>query len=184
MSVTTTADPVVNTEPGPVTVFVIDETRRGKAKYETCERAGKRIWIDRFDTGIVDITGTGGLPIQVNGRSAAPVTDWLGERGLARRESITHAMIDMSVTCAKAVRDALPHAQLVVDRYRLVKRANQIIETVRRRTTWQSRGRKADPERLARRRPLRGAERLTEVQRTRLIAALDARRRGSESRVE
>ena len=47
----------------------------------------------------------------------------------------------------------------------------------RRRTTWDSRGRrgrKADPEWLNRRRLLRGAERLTEDQRARLIAALDA----------
>jgi transposase len=85
--------------------------------------------------------------------------------------------LTMSVTYAKAVRDALPHAQLIVDRFHLVKRANQMVEAVRRRTTWDSRGRrgrKADPEWLNRRRLLRGAERLTENQRTRLIAALDA----------
>jgi transposase len=160
-----------------VTVLGIDETRRGKAKYQKCRRTGKRVWIDRFDTGLVDITGAGGLLVQVNGRSAAPVIDWLGERDQAWRESITHAAIDMSVTYAKAVRDALPHAQLVVDRYHLVKRTNQMVESVRRRTTWESRGRrgrKADPEWLNRRRLLRGAERLTEAQHTRLIAALDA----------
>jgi hypothetical protein len=59
----------------------------------------------------------------------------------------------------------------------MVKRANQMVEAVRRRTTWDSRGRcgrKVDPEWLNRRRLLRGAERLTENQRARLIAALDA----------
>ena len=83
----------------------------------------------------------------------------------------------MSATYAKAARDALPHAQLIVDRFHLVKRANQTVEAVRRRTTWQSRGRrgrKADPEWINRRRLLRGAERLTDAQRTRLVAALDA----------
>lgn len=171
------ADPVLDTQPEPVTVLGIDETRRGKAKYETCPDTGKRVWIDRFDTGLVDITGAAGLLVQVNGRSAKPVIDWLGERDQAWREQITHVAIDMSVTYAKAARDALPHAQLIVDRFHLVKRANQIVEAVRRRTTWESRGRrgrKADPEWLNRRRLLRGAERLTEEQRDRLIAALDA----------
>jgi transposase len=55
--------------------------------------------------------------VQVNGRSAKPVIDWLNERDDAWRASITHVAIDMSVTYAKAVRDALPHAQLIVDRY-------------------------------------------------------------------
>jgi transposase len=176
-AVAATADPVLGTEPEPVRVLGIDETRRGKAKYETCQKTGKRVWVDRFDTGLVDITGTGGLLVQVNGRSAAPVIDWLGERDQTWRESITHVAIDMSMTYAKAVRDALPHAQLIVDRFHLVKRANQMVEAVRRRTTWDSRGRrgrKADPEWLNRRRLLRGAERLTENQRARLIAALDA----------
>ncbi|ALL56236.1 ISMsm4, transposase [Mycobacterium haemophilum DSM 44634] len=38
--------------------------------------------------------------------------------------------------------------QLIVDRFHLLKRANQTVEAVRRRTTWESRGRrgrKADP---------------------------------------
>jgi transposase len=176
-AVIATADPVLDVEPEPVSVLGIDETRRGKAKYETCRHTGKRVWVDRFDTGLVDITGTSGLLVQVNGRSAKPVIDWLGERDGAWRASITHVAIDMSMTYAKAARDALPHAQLVVDRFHLVKRANQMVEAVRRRTTWESRGRrgrKADPEWLNRRRLLRGAERLTEAQRTRLIAALAA----------
>jgi transposase len=176
-AVVAAADPVLDTELEPVTVLGIDETRRGKAKYETSPDTGKRVWIDRFDTGLVDIAGAGGLLAQVNGRSAKPVIDWLGERDQAWRASITHVAIDMSATYAKAARDALPHAQLVVDRFHLVKRANQMVEAVRRRTTWESRGRrgrKADPEWLNRRRLLRGAERLTEAQRDRLVAALDA----------
>ncbi len=176
-AVAATADPVLDTEPEPVTVLGIDETRRGKAKYETCPDTGKRVWVDRFDTGLVDITGAGGLLVQVNGRSAAPVIDWLGERDRAWRESITHVAIDMSVAYAKAARDALPHAQLIVDRFHLVKRGNQTVEAVRRRTTWDSRGRrgrKADPEWINRRQLLRAAERLTAAQRARLIAALDA----------
>ena len=176
-AVEATADPVLDSEPAPISVLGIDETRRGKAKYETCPDTGTRVWIDRFDTGLVDITGNAGLLVQVNGRSAKPVSDWLGERDARWRQAITHVAIDMSVTYAKAARDALPHAQLIVDRFHLVKRANQTVEAVRRRVTWDSRGhrgRKADPEWLNRRRLLRAAERLTDTQRDRLVAALAA----------
>lgn len=176
-AVKATADPVLAAEPERVTVLGIDETRRGKAKYQTCPDTGKRVWVDRFDTGLVDITATGGLLVQVNGRSATPVVDWLGQRDQQWLAGIAYVAIDMSMTYAKAARDALPHAQLIVDRFHLVKRANQTVEAVRRRTTWQSRGRrgrKADPEWINRRRLLRGAERLTDTQRSRLVAALDA----------
>lgn len=60
-AVVATASRVLNTEPEPVTVLGIDETRRGKAKYETCQKTGKRVWVDRFDTGLVAMTSTGGL---------------------------------------------------------------------------------------------------------------------------
>ncbi len=117
----------------------IDETRRGKAKYEVCADTGKRRWVDRFDTGLVDITRDAGPDAPPNPRRTA-------------------------------------HAQLIVDRFHLVKRANQMVEAVRRRTTWQSRGRRrrnADPEWINRRRLLRAAERLTNIQRAGLVAALD-----------
>jgi hypothetical protein len=39
-AVTTTADAVLDAEPDQVTVLGIDETRRGKAKYETCPNTG------------------------------------------------------------------------------------------------------------------------------------------------
>ena len=51
-AVKATADPVLAAEPEPVTVLGIDETRRGKAKYQTCPDTGKRGWVDRFDTGL------------------------------------------------------------------------------------------------------------------------------------
>lgn len=176
-AVVATADPVLGAQPEPVTVLGIDETRRGKAKYEKCLETGKRVWIDRFDTGLVDITGAAGLLVQVNGRAAKPVSDWLSTRDQVWLAGIAYVAIDMSMTYAKAARDGLPHAQLIVDRFHLVKRANQMFEAVRRRTTWDSRGRrgrKADPEWINRRRLLRAAEQLTQAQRARLVAALDA----------
>src|SRR5271156_6878217 len=78
--IATTTDPALAAEPEGVTVLGIDETRRGKAKWENCSKTGVRRWVDRWDTGLVDITGTGGLLVQVNGRAAKPVTDWLDKR--------------------------------------------------------------------------------------------------------
>ncbi len=59
--------------------------------------------------------------------------------------------------------------------FHLVKKANDIIDAVRRRVTWAQRGRrgrKADVEWVSRRRPLRAAERLTAAQRDTLFAKL------------
>lgn len=171
------ADPVLAGEPPPVSVLGIDETRRGKAKWETCSQSGSRRWVDRWDTGLVDITGSAGLLVQVNGRSAASVIDWLAQRDQTWKAGIEFVAIDMSATYARAVREALPNAQLIVDRFHVVKRANDMVDTVRRRTTQAHRlrrGRKSDPEWINRRRLLRGAERLTDEQRCRLVAALDA----------
>ncbi|MGV0656791.1 transposase, partial [Mycolicibacterium thermoresistibile] len=118
-AVIATADPVLAGEPEAVSVLGIDETRRGKAKWETCSQTGTRSWVDRFDTGLVDTTGTGGLLVQVNGRAAKPVTDWLDQRDPGWKATIEFVAIDMSVTYANAARQALPHAKLIVDRFHL-----------------------------------------------------------------
>lgn len=140
--VVTVADTVLDDEPGPVTVLGIDETRRGKAKWETDPVTGTRRWVDRWDTGLVDIGGDRGLLAQVNGRSAATVIDWLDARDEQWRRQITHITIDLSSVYAKAVREALPHAELVVDRFHLVKKANEVVDAVRRRVTQTHRGRR------------------------------------------
>ena len=64
---------------------------------------------------------------------------------------------------------------MIVDRFHLVKKANDMVDAVRRRVTWTQRGRrgrKIDVEWINRRRLLRGAERLTAEQRATLIAKL------------
>jgi transposase len=105
------------------------------AKWETCPDTGGRRWVDPWDTGLVDITGAGGLLVQVNGRAAQPVIDWLAPRDQQWKAGIKFVAIDMSATYAKAAREALPHAQLIVDPFHLVKRANEMLDAVRRRTT-------------------------------------------------
>ena len=169
------ADAALESEPAPVRVLGIHETRRGKAKREYDPVLGRRVWVDRWDTGLVDITGDQGLLAQVNGRNSAAVIDWLDERDANWRAAITHVAIDLSMVYARAVRLGLPGAIVIVDRFHLVKKANDMVDAVRRRVTLAQRGRrgrKADVEWINRRRLLRGAERLTDEHRHTLFAKL------------
>ncbi len=173
--VITVADAALEGEPAPVVVLGIDETRRGKAKWEHDPDTGRRRWVDRWDTGLVDITGDQGLLAQVNGRSSGAVIDWIDEREPGWRAQITHVAIDLSPAYARVARQALPQAIVIADRFHLVKKANDMLDAVRRRVTWAQRGRrgrKADVEWINRRRLLRGAERLTPEQRGILFAKL------------
>ncbi|MCB0949642.1 MAG: ISL3 family transposase [Mycobacterium sp.] len=169
------AEEVLETESVPVAVLGIDETRRGKAKWEYDPVLGRRVWVDRWDTGLVDITGDQGLLAQVNGRSSGAVVDWLATQDPTWRAQITHVAIDLCPAYARAAREALPQAIVIADRFHLVKKANDMVDAVRRRVTLAQRGRrgrKADVEWINRRRLLRGAERLTEQQRINLFAKL------------
>ena len=103
--------------PPPVTVLGVDETRRGKAHYETDPATGKKTWVDRFDTGLVDLTGDGGLFAQVNGRTSKVLIEWLQAQDPDWLAGITHVSMDTSATYARAARLALPHATVVVDRF-------------------------------------------------------------------
>jgi transposase len=169
------ADAALEAQPLPVRVLGIDETRRGKAKWESDPQTGLRVWVDRWDTGLVDITGDQGLLAQVNGRTSAAVIDWLAAQDPTWSTQITHVAIDLSAVYARAARLGLPHAIVIADRFHLVKKANDMVDAVRRRVTWTQRGRrgrKIDVEWINRRRLLRAAERLTAAQRATLFAKL------------
>jgi transposase len=155
--------PLAGPLPG-VTVLGIDETRRGKPVWT--REAGTGRWVlthDRWHTGFVDSAGTGGLLAQVEGRSAAVVSTWLLAQPAPWREAITHVTIDLSASFAKGVRDGLPHATLVADRFHIVALANQTVTVVRQRVVREHegrRGRKVDPAWRVRRRLLTGHENL------------------------
>lgn len=91
-----------------------------------------RVWIDRFDTGLVDISGTGGPFTQINGRNSQSVTDWIELQGDQWRAGITHVAIATYATYAKVVREALPHALVILDRFHLVALANRAVTDYRR----------------------------------------------------
>src|SRR5215212_319942 len=148
-----------------VAVLGIDETRRGKPKWEQDQASGRwRIAHDRWHTGIVDAQGTGGLLAHIDGRTAANVSEWLAAQPLWWRQGVTHVAIDLSASYARAVADALPDAVVVADRFHLVRLANDMVTEVRQHATRQARGRrgrKRDPEWAGRRRLLRAHERLS-----------------------
>lgn len=151
-------------EPAPTAVLGIDETRRGKPRWEFCAETGRWTRIDPWDTGFVDLHGDQGLLGQVQGRDSAAVVAWLGERAEQFRSGIEFVAIDPAAAYACAVRTALPHVTLIVDHFHLVRLANDTVTKVRRRVTWDlrdRRGRKYDPEWANRRRLLRARERLS-----------------------
>jgi transposase len=147
-----------------VKVLGIDETRRGKPIW-ALDPDMKR-WVlahDRWHTGFVDAAGTGGLLAQVEGRSSAVVIAWLNAQPAPWRAAITHVTIDFSASYAKAVREALPNAGLVVDHFHGVQLGNDMLTQVRQRVIRESqgrRGRKTDPAWANRRRLLTAHERL------------------------
>ena len=166
---------VLPEQPPPVTVLGVDETRRGKAHYETDPATGAKTWVDRFDTGLVDLSGDGGLFAQVNGRTSKVLIEWLQAQDPDWLATITHISMDTSATYARAARLALPNAVVVVDRFHLVALANKAVTDYRRELAWAlrgRRGRKCDPEWAQRNRLLRAAETLTDDELTKVQEAM------------
>ena len=154
-------------EPEPVRVLGIDETRRGKPHWQQCATTSRWVRIDPWDTGFVDLAGDQGLLGQREGRTTAAVIDWLSERSEEFRVGVEYVAIDPAAVYATAIRTPglLPNATLVVDHFHLVKLGNDALTKVRRRVTWDlrdRRGRKMDPEWANRRRLLRARDRLSD----------------------
>ncbi len=133
----------------------------------------------QFATGIVDLTP--GRPARLldvaPGRSGKSYADWIAAREAAWRNAIEVAALDPFRGYATALRVELPDAVRVLDAFHVVKLANQAVDDVRRRVQQETlghRGHKADPLFEARRLLRKGAENLTDRQRVRLQAALDA----------
>ena len=140
-----------------------DPPREGP--YETDPVTGAKTWVDRFDTGLVDLGGDGGLFAQVNGRTSAAVIAWLQSQDPEWRAGITHVSMDTSATYARAARLALPHATSSSIGFIWSPLANRAVTEYRRELAWARRGRrgrKIDPEWAQRNRLLRAGESLTD----------------------
>ena len=129
----------------------------------------------RFMTGIVDLE-TSRLWDIFEGRSKAALADRLRALGDAAA-AIEAVVIDPFAPYRAAVRELLPHAVHVADRFHIERLANTAVTDTRCRVQQQTtghRGRKGDPLYTARRDLTRAQQRLTERGRERLEAAFDA----------
>ncbi|MFC7755019.1 transposase [Tsukamurella soli] len=100
---------------------------------------------------------------------------WPAAQPWCWRQRIRYVTLDMSTTYAKVAREALPHAQIVIDPFHVTAAANRMVDEVRRRVTRDRRGRRGrrhDREWQLRRRLLRGAEHLTDAQQSELLTSL------------
>lgn len=155
-----------------VTSLGVDETRF---------LARKRNRATVYVTGLVDLDRKLLLDVAV-GRSGKVVTDWLEAQTLGWRSMIRVAAIDAFRGYATGIGACLD-AELVLDRFHVVRLANQAVDDVRRRTQQETlghRGRSGDPLYGIRRLLLVAGENLDERGWARLQRGLDAGDRWGE----
>src|SRR4051794_35308117 len=168
-------------EPTPTRVLGIDETRTRTVRWILEEAAGKRVWrrSDPWMTSFVDAdadpTRAGLLLGLAPGRSGSCVRAWLGEQTPAFRNAVELVVIDPSAPYASGIRAALPAARIAVDKWHLVRLANDMLTEVRQRVTREQHGHRgtlAQPVWVHRRMLLTAGNRLSDRQRGRLRAVL------------
>jgi transposase len=164
-------------EPVPTPVLGIDETRARRVRWVLAEAGWRRSdpWLTSFVDA--DPTRPGPLLGLAPGRSGACVRTWLAAQSEGLRAAIKVVVIDPSAPYASGVRAALPHAQLAVDHWHLVRLANDTVTAVRQRVAREQlgrRGRAADPAWAHRRMLLSAGDRLSHRQLDRLTRVLAA----------
>jgi transposase len=126
-----------------VAALGIDETRRGRARFEYDPVAGAWQTVrDTWHVGFVDLYGGAGLLGQAEGRFAETVATWINTHDARWKAAVKFVAIDMCQIFASAVRAELPDTTLVVDRFHVVQLANRMVSEVRRRVTVKVRGRR------------------------------------------
>src|SRR3954452_44421 len=138
---------------------------------------------DRAVTGMVDLTRDehGNLHARlldvVPGRTGTAYAAWLKEQPAEFVAGVRQASLDPFRGYANAIRDELPDAVAVLDAFHVVKLGTQVVDEVRRRVqqdTLGHRGHRDDPLYKIRGLLRHGGEHLTDRQRARLQAGLDA----------
>ncbi|MGI8678690.1 MAG: ISL3 family transposase [Jatrophihabitans sp.] len=152
-------------EPPAVRWLGIDETRTRRPRWRRDPVTGSWRREEPWMTSLTNLDTSSARAILglTPGRSSATVCTWLAAREQSWRDGIEVVAIDPCAAYAKAVRQALPQATIVVDHFHLDRLANDMVTKVRRRVTWDNRdrrGRLVDPEWANRRRLLTAKERL------------------------
>jgi transposase len=166
-------------QPTPTRVLGIDETRTRSVRWILEDAAGKRVWrrSDPWMTSFVDAdpARAGVLLGLAPGRSGACVRAWLGEQTSAFRDQVELVVIDPSAPYASGIRAALPKARIAVDKWHLVRLANEAVTEVRQRVTREQHGHRGTLEQpvwVHRRMLLTAGNRLSARQLARLRAVL------------
>jgi len=165
-------------EPHVVHHLGIDEHRfRSVRWFRDPTRPDGHQWrrVEPWSLTFTDLT-TGRVLGVVPGRDGAAVAAWLNEQPQWWREQVKVVAIDPSAAFRSAILRALPDAQITVDRFHLVKLANDMVTHVRRRVSWDlndRRGRKIDAPWANRLLLLRGYDTLSEKGRARLDRVLN-----------
>jgi transposase len=152
-------------QPAPVAVLGIDETRRGRPRWRKDPDTGKWTKLELFETNFVDLAGGQGLLGQTSGRRKRAVSGWLDARGEGWKNAVAVVALDPCAVYRSAVQAALPDATIVADHFHVVRLATETVTKVRQRTTREQldrRGRKSDPVWANRRLLLKAHERLSE----------------------
>jgi transposase len=164
--------------PPPTRVLGIDETRARSVRWLLDEAGWRRS--DPWMTSFVDADSQvpGRLLGLAPGRSGGCVKTWLAAQSADFRAGIAVVVIDTSALYASGVRDALPNARIAVDRWHLVRLANDMVTEVRQRVARERhgrRGRTIDPAWAHRRMLLTAGNRLSRKQLHRLeyVLAVD-----------
>lgn len=126
----------------------------------------------RFVTHIADLDGGCNVDV-IEGRSGTDFAAWLAARSPEWREGVEVVAMDASAPFRSAVRDWLPLATVVLDRFHALRLFHQAIDEIRRRTAWtlhQRRGRKVDAAWRYRHLLLTGWENLRAHNQDRLLA--------------
>jgi transposase len=124
-------------------------------------------------TAFVDLD-RGRLLDVVQDRTAMAVQRWIASQPVGWRDGVATAAIDPYQGYATALRRLLPHTEVVVDHFHVIRLGNAVVDEARRRVQQQTlghRGRKGDPLYEVRKLLLVGRDRLTDHAHQRIEAA-------------
>jgi transposase len=154
----------------------VDEHRFRRVRYVREADTGATTRVEPWSIVFTDLD-TGAILDVVDGRRGKTVTDWVKARPRWWRRRVRLVAIDMSAEFRAAIRKVLPKAKISTDHWHVIRLANEMVTTVRRRRAWEvhgRRGRQVDSPWRYRKLLTCAGDRLSVRQRERLGTILDA----------